>query len=168
MVRLALRAPDAEERAAARERELVTVENERRRQAYLQRRYVDGLKIVTLALGISDAVRRSAASLFNHDPAGHERAKGQFTRGEIDRDSSHRPESDPAFSCCFGWRMDATANGEVEMELKMEELNIEPRELTLDELDNASGGVIAFPLMLGIAVVGSAFCLGVWLRTKLF
>ena len=54
------------------------------------------------------------------------------------------------------------------MELKMEERNLEPRELTIDELDNASGGVIAFPLMLGIAVVGGAFCLGAWLRTKLF
>ena len=56
MVRLALRALDAEERAAAaRERELVTaVENERRRHAYLQQRYVDGLKVVRLALGTDD------------------------------------------------------------------------------------------------------------------
>ena len=65
--------------------------------------------------------------------------------------------------------MGATANGEVEMEMaqKMEELNIESRELTIDELDNASGGVIAVPLMLGIAVFGSFFCLGAWIRSKL-
>ena len=58
MVRLALRALDAEERAAAaRERELVaTVEDERRRHAYQQQRYADGLKAVRLALGASDEV----------------------------------------------------------------------------------------------------------------
>lgn len=58
MVRLALRALDAEERAAAaRERELVAaVEDERRRHAYQQQRYADGLKAVRLALGISDEV----------------------------------------------------------------------------------------------------------------
>ena len=50
MVRLALRALDAEERAAAgRERDLVAaVEDERRRQAYQQQRYADGLKAVDL------------------------------------------------------------------------------------------------------------------------
>jgi hypothetical protein len=53
------------------------------------------------------------------------------------------------------------------METKMEELNMEPRELTLDELNDASGGVIALPLMLGIAVVGGAFCLGAWIRSKI-
>ncbi|ASY43973.1 hypothetical protein CJD35_05535 [Sphingobium xenophagum] len=58
MVRLALRALDAEERAAAaRERKLVaTVEDERRRHAYQQQRYADGLKAVRLALGSSDEV----------------------------------------------------------------------------------------------------------------
>ncbi len=58
MVRLALRALDAEERAAAaRERELVaTVEDERRRHTYQQQRYADGLKSVRLALGVSDEV----------------------------------------------------------------------------------------------------------------
>lgn len=58
MVRLALRALDAEERAAAtRERELVAiVEDERRRHAYQQQRYADGLKAVRLALGASDEV----------------------------------------------------------------------------------------------------------------
>jgi hypothetical protein len=65
--------------------------------------------------------------------------------------------------------MDATANGEVEMEmdLKMEGRNLEPHELTIDELDAAAGGVIAAPLMLGIAVFGSFFCLGAWIRSKL-
>ncbi|GES43988.1 hypothetical protein RsS62_32400 [Rhizobium dioscoreae] len=58
MVRLALRALDAEERAAAaRERELLaTVEDERRRHTYQQQRYTDGLKSVRLALGVSDEV----------------------------------------------------------------------------------------------------------------
>ncbi len=58
MVRLALRALDAEERAAAaRERELVAaVEDERRRQTYQQQRYADGLKAVRLALGVGDDV----------------------------------------------------------------------------------------------------------------
>ncbi len=58
MVRLALRALDAEERAAAvRERELVAVvEDERRRHAYQQQRYADGLKAVRLELGVGDDV----------------------------------------------------------------------------------------------------------------
>jgi hypothetical protein len=58
MVRVALRALDAEERAAAvRERELVAaVEDERRRHAYQQQRYADGLKAVRLALGVGDNV----------------------------------------------------------------------------------------------------------------
>lgn len=58
MVRLALRALDADERAAAvRERELMAaVEEERRRQAYQQQRYVDSLKAVRLALGAGDDV----------------------------------------------------------------------------------------------------------------
>lgn len=58
MVRLALRALDAEERAAAaRERELVAaVEDERRRQVYQQQRYADGLKAVRLALSVGDEV----------------------------------------------------------------------------------------------------------------
>lgn len=58
MVRLALRALDADERAAAtRERELVAeVEDERRRQAYLQQRFADGLKAVRLALSADDEV----------------------------------------------------------------------------------------------------------------
>mgnify|MGYP001026642550 FL=1 len=58
MVRLALRALDAEERAAAaRERELMaTVEEERRGQAYRQQRYADGLKAVRLALDVGEEV----------------------------------------------------------------------------------------------------------------
>lgn len=58
MVRLALRALDAEERAAAaRERELVaTVEDERRHHAYQQQRYADGLKALRLPLGASDEI----------------------------------------------------------------------------------------------------------------
>lgn len=58
MVRLALRAMDAEERSAAdRERQLVAaVEEERRRQAYRQQQYADGLKAVRLALGVGDEV----------------------------------------------------------------------------------------------------------------
>ncbi|MBD9560646.1 DUF2326 domain-containing protein [Ensifer sp. ENS03] len=58
MVRLALRALDAEERAAStRERELVAaVEEERRRHVYRQQRYADGLKAARLALGAGDEV----------------------------------------------------------------------------------------------------------------
>jgi len=57
MVRLALRALDAEERAAAgRERELMAAVEEERRQAYQLQRYADGLKAVRLALGVGDQV----------------------------------------------------------------------------------------------------------------
>ncbi|WP_334147166.1 DUF2326 domain-containing protein [Hyphomicrobium sp.] len=58
MVRLALRALDAEERAAAaRERELVAaVEEERRRHAYQQQRYAEGLQAVRRALSVGDEV----------------------------------------------------------------------------------------------------------------
>jgi len=58
MVRLALRALDAEERAAAiRARELeVAAEVERRRQAYQQQRYLDGLTTVRGVLNVGDEV----------------------------------------------------------------------------------------------------------------
>ena len=58
MVRLALRALDAEERAAAvRERELVAaVEEERRRHAYQRQRYAEGLLAVRRALNVGDEV----------------------------------------------------------------------------------------------------------------
>lgn len=58
MVRLALRALDAEELAAvARERELVAaVEEERRRHAYQQQRYAEGLQAVRRALNADDEV----------------------------------------------------------------------------------------------------------------
>lgn len=58
MVRLALRAFDADEQAAAlSERQLVTAaEDERRRQAYQQQRYLDGLKAARTALGASDEI----------------------------------------------------------------------------------------------------------------
>ncbi|MER2508274.1 MAG: DUF2326 domain-containing protein [Amaricoccus sp.] len=58
MVRLALRALDAEERAAAaRERELVAaVEEERRRHSYQQQRYAEGLQTARRALNAGDEV----------------------------------------------------------------------------------------------------------------
>lgn len=58
MVRLALRALDAEERAAAtRERELVAaVEEERRRLSYQQQRYAEGLKAVRSVLNVGDEI----------------------------------------------------------------------------------------------------------------
>lgn len=58
VVRLALRALDAEERAAAaRERVLVAaVEEERRRHAYQQQRYAEGLQAVRHALNVGDEV----------------------------------------------------------------------------------------------------------------
>ena len=56
MVRLALRALDAEERVAAtRERELTaSVEEERRRYAYQQQRHADGMTAARRALGVGD------------------------------------------------------------------------------------------------------------------
>jgi hypothetical protein len=58
MVRLALRALDAEEQTAAlRERQLVTTaEDERRRQAYRQQRYLDGLRVVRAELDVGEEV----------------------------------------------------------------------------------------------------------------
>lgn len=58
MVRLALRALDAEERAAAtRERELVAaVEEERRRHTYQQQRYAEGLQAARRALNVDEEV----------------------------------------------------------------------------------------------------------------
>ncbi len=58
MVRLALRALDAEERdAASRERALeATVDEERRSQAYQQQRYAEGLQTVRRVLGVGDDV----------------------------------------------------------------------------------------------------------------
>lgn len=58
MVRLGLRALDAEERAAAaRERELeAAAEKERRDQVYRQQRYAEGLKAVRATLGVGEDV----------------------------------------------------------------------------------------------------------------
>jgi hypothetical protein len=58
MVRLALRALDADEQTAAlRERELVgAAEDERRRQAYQQQRFVDGLKAARAALSVGEDI----------------------------------------------------------------------------------------------------------------
>lgn len=58
MVRLALRALDAEEQgAAARERELVAAaENERRRQAYREQSHAESLSSIRAALGVEDDV----------------------------------------------------------------------------------------------------------------
>ena len=58
MVRLALRALDVEERAAAtRERELVAAaEEERRRHTYQQQRYTEGLQAARQALNVSNEV----------------------------------------------------------------------------------------------------------------
>ena len=58
MVRLALRAFDAEEQSAAQlERQLMdAADDERRNQAYKQQRYLDGLKSARAALGVSDEI----------------------------------------------------------------------------------------------------------------
>jgi hypothetical protein len=59
---------------------------------------------------------------------------------------------------------------EMETAMKVEELNMEPRELTLAELDDASGGVI--PLIVGafavysVGVIGGLF-FGRWLARRL-
>ncbi len=57
----------------------------------------------------------------------------------------------------------------MEMAMKVEELNLEPRELTLSELDEASGGFIQFALgiLVGAVVCGGAVLLTDWIRTKL-
>ena len=47
-----------------------------------------------------------------------------------------------------------TAVSEMEMAMKVEELNMEPRELMLDELDDASGGFIV-PLCVGAFIARS-------------
>jgi hypothetical protein len=47
---------------------------------------------------------------------------------------------------------------EMEMAMKADELNMEPRELTLDELDEAAGGFL--PLFVGAFIVG--FSGGLW------
>jgi hypothetical protein len=51
----------------------------------------------------------------------------------------------------------------MEMAKKVEELNMEPRELTLDELDDASGGFLA----LYVAAFGVGFSIGLWIGRKL-
>jgi len=57
-----------------------------------------------------------------------------------------------------GWRemvtSPETAVSEMEMAMKVEELNMEPRELMLDELDDASGGFIV-PLCVGAFIARS-------------
>ena len=59
---------------------------------------------------------------------------------------------------------------EMETAMKVEELNMEPRELTLGELDNASGGIV--PLIVGafavysVGVIGGLF-FGRWLARRL-
>ena len=57
----------------------------------------------------------------------------------------------------------------MEMAMKVEELNMEPRELTLDEMDGASGGIL--PIVVGaiaiynVGFVGGMF-FGRWLRNR--
>jgi hypothetical protein len=41
----------------------------------------------------------------------------------------------------------------MDMAMNVEELNMEPRELTIDELDDAAGGFIV-PLCIGAFIVG--------------
>jgi hypothetical protein len=53
----------------------------------------------------------------------------------------------------------------MEMALKAEELNMEPRELTLDEMDDASGGFIV-PLCIGAFIVG--FSAGLWIGRQIW
>jgi lactobin A/cerein 7B family class IIb bacteriocin len=51
----------------------------------------------------------------------------------------------------------------METAIKMQELNMEPHELTLDELDDASGGFL--PLFIGAFIVG--FSGGLWVGRAL-
>ena len=49
----------------------------------------------------------------------------------------------------------------MQMEMKMEELNMEPRELSIDELDDASGGFLWIAAVVGGFAVGTAIRMGI-------
>ena len=52
--------------------------------------------------------------------------------------------------------------------MKVEELNMEPRELTLAELDDASGGVGPLVVIGAFAAYSAGMIFGRWLARKLF
>jgi hypothetical protein len=56
----------------------------------------------------------------------------------------------------------------MELAMKMEELNLEPRELTINELDEASGGfAFALGIVVGALVCGGAYLLTEYIKTRL-
>ncbi|MBR0756516.1 hypothetical protein JQ604_30425 [Bradyrhizobium jicamae] len=57
----------------------------------------------------------------------------------------------------------------MEMDMKMDELNMKPHELSLDELDNTSGGFIWIAAVVGGFAAGTALRMGFdWAVKKLF
>jgi hypothetical protein len=56
----------------------------------------------------------------------------------------------------------------MEMAMKLEELNVEPRELTIDELNEAAGGfILAFAagILVGAVVCAAAALITDWIRS---
>lgn len=150
MVRLALRALDAEERAAAvRERELMAaVEEERRRHTYQQQRYTDGLKAVRLALGVGDDV--------GFDDTIDQKGLVSLAEAALaDAMSADLPKS-PDVSSIFA-RLKALNDERDELVAKRQvfEKEVEPKriaanhlrsEATLGEIDITQGGIRVCPV----------------------
>lgn len=163
MVRLALRALDAEERAAAtRERELVAaVEDERRRQTYQQQRYADGLKAVRSVLGVGDDVgfddaidRKGLISLAEAALADAMRAdlpKAPDVGSIFERQKALNNERDELVA-----RRQAL---EKEVEPKRLEANHLRSEANLGEIDITQGGIRVCPVCrIGIDEVKAKGC----------
>ncbi|MES0175394.1 hypothetical protein [Mesorhizobium sp. M0006] len=150
IVRLALRALDAEEQAAAlRERALVTsAEDERRRQAYQQQRYIDGLKVVRAALsageevGFDDTIdQKGLVSLA-------EAALAQAMRADLPKP----PDVGSIFARLNALNeerraLEANQQGSVkEADLKQGEAERYRAEASLGEIDITQGGVRVCPI----------------------
>jgi hypothetical protein len=150
MVRLALRALDAEERAAAmRERELMAaVEEERRRHTYQQQRYADGLKAVRLALSVADDV--------GYDDTIDQKGLVSLAEAALaDAMSADLPKS-PDISSIFA-RLKALNDERDELVVKRQvfEKEVEPKriaanhlrsEANLGEIDITQGGIRVCPV----------------------
>jgi hypothetical protein len=163
MVRLALRALDAEERAAAtRERELVaTVEDERRRHAYQQQRYAESLQAARRALnagddvGFDDAIdRKGLISLAEAALADAMRAdlpKAPDVGSIFERQKALNNERDELVA-----RRQAL---EKEVEPKRLEANHLRSEANLGEIDITQGGIRVCPVCrIGIDEVKAKGC----------
>ncbi|WP_372090744.1 hypothetical protein P7L79_17235 [Tistrella mobilis] len=163
MVRLALRALDAEERAAAtRERELVaTVEDERRRHAYRQQQYAESLQAARRALnagddvGFDDAIdRKGLISLAEAALADAMRAdlpKAPDVGSIFERQKALNNERDELVA-----RRQAL---EKEVDPKRLEANHLRSEANLGEIDITQGGIRVCPVCrIGIDEVKAKGC----------